>query len=159
VQGARPRLIRLPATCTDTFSLRIAAVATSKPDNGIPNWQRSISVFIPALNEEHNLEPTVARLIEALTVTVEDYEIIIVDDGSSDHPSGSPPIGMSREVPTLRVRCRRPLQHGLWRKSVDRDRNPVRYFCEYCLYSRLHQEFQRSSKTIRGERSVPGKTA
>jgi dolichol-phosphate mannosyltransferase len=59
-------------------------VATSKPDNGIPNWQRSISVFIPALNEDRNLEPTVARLIEALTVTVEDYEIIIVDDGSSD---------------------------------------------------------------------------
>src|SRR5262249_55890042 len=59
-------------------------VATSKPDNGILNWQRSISVFIPAFNEEKNLEPTVARLIEALTVTVEDYEIIIVDDGSSD---------------------------------------------------------------------------
>jgi cellulose synthase/poly-beta-1,6-N-acetylglucosamine synthase-like glycosyltransferase len=59
-------------------------VATSKPDTGILSWQRSISVFIPALNEEKNLEPTVARLIEALTVTVEDYEIIIVDDGSSD---------------------------------------------------------------------------
>jgi NAD(P)-dependent dehydrogenase (short-subunit alcohol dehydrogenase family) len=59
-------------------------VTTSKPDNGILNWQRSISVFIPALNEEKNLEPTVARLIEALTVTVEDYEIIIVDDGSND---------------------------------------------------------------------------
>jgi NAD(P)-dependent dehydrogenase (short-subunit alcohol dehydrogenase family) len=59
-------------------------VATSKPDNGVPNWQRSISVFIPALNEDRNLEPTVARLIEALAVTVEDYEIIIIDDGSSD---------------------------------------------------------------------------
>lgn len=59
-------------------------MATSKPDNGVPNWQRSISVFIPALNEDRNLEPTVARLIEALAVTVEDYEIIIIDDGSSD---------------------------------------------------------------------------
>jgi 3-oxoacyl-[acyl-carrier protein] reductase len=59
-------------------------VATSKPDTGILSSQRSISIFIPALNEEKNLEPTVARLIEALTVTVEDYEIIIVDDGSSD---------------------------------------------------------------------------
>ena len=59
-------------------------MATSKPDNGVLNWHRSISVFIPAFNEEKNLEPTVARLIEALTVTVEDYEIIIVDDGSSD---------------------------------------------------------------------------
>ncbi len=59
-------------------------MTTSKPDNGILNWQRSISVFVPVLNEEKNLEPTVTRLIEALTVTVEDYEIIIVDDGSSD---------------------------------------------------------------------------
>jgi NAD(P)-dependent dehydrogenase (short-subunit alcohol dehydrogenase family) len=59
-------------------------VATRKTANVIQSWQRSVSVFIPALNEEENLEPTVARLIEALTVTVEDYEIIIVDDGSSD---------------------------------------------------------------------------
>jgi NAD(P)-dependent dehydrogenase (short-subunit alcohol dehydrogenase family) len=61
-----------------------AAMATSNPRTDILNWQRSISVFIPALNEEKNLEPTVARLIEALTVTAEDYEIIIVDDGSED---------------------------------------------------------------------------
>jgi glycosyltransferase involved in cell wall biosynthesis len=61
-----------------------AAMATSKPDNRSLSRERSVSVFIPVLNEEHNLEPTVARLIEALTVTVEDYEIIIVDDGSSD---------------------------------------------------------------------------
>jgi NAD(P)-dependent dehydrogenase (short-subunit alcohol dehydrogenase family) len=57
---------------------------TGKPGTDILNWQRSISVFIPVLNEEKNLEPTVARLIEALTVTVEEYEIIIIDDGSSD---------------------------------------------------------------------------
>jgi dolichol-phosphate mannosyltransferase len=77
-------------------------VATSKPDNGIPNWQRSISVFIPALNEEHNLEPTVARLIEALTVTVEDYEIIIVDDGSSDG-TGAVADALAAENSVIRV--------------------------------------------------------
>jgi hypothetical protein len=48
-------------------------VATSKTANAIPNRQRSASVFIPALNEEKNLEPTVVRLIEALTVTIEDF--------------------------------------------------------------------------------------
>ncbi len=46
--------------------------------------QRSLSVLIPVLNEINNLEPTVNRLLEALTVTVDDYEIIIVDDGSTD---------------------------------------------------------------------------
>jgi NAD(P)-dependent dehydrogenase (short-subunit alcohol dehydrogenase family) len=59
-------------------------VATRNSANLIPPWQRSVSIFIPALNEDENLKPTVARLIEALTVTVEDYEIIIIDDGSSD---------------------------------------------------------------------------
>ena len=59
-------------------------VATSTTASAIPNWQRSVSVMIPALNEAENIKPTVDRLIEALTVTVEDYEIIIIDDGSTD---------------------------------------------------------------------------
>jgi NAD(P)-dependent dehydrogenase (short-subunit alcohol dehydrogenase family) len=50
----------------------------------ILGMQRSLSVLIPALNEAKNLEQTVVRLIEALTITVEDYEIVIVDDGSTD---------------------------------------------------------------------------
>ena len=77
-------------------------MATSKPDTGILSWQRSISVFIPALNEEKNLEPMVARLIEALTVTVEDYEIIIVDDGSSDG-TGAVADGLAAENSAIRA--------------------------------------------------------
>ncbi len=50
----------------------------------IPMLQRSLSVLVPALNEENNLAPTVERLIDALTITIEDFEIIIVDDGSTD---------------------------------------------------------------------------
>jgi NAD(P)-dependent dehydrogenase (short-subunit alcohol dehydrogenase family) len=77
-------------------------VATSKTANAIPNRQRSASVFIPALNEEENLEPTVARLIEALTVTIEDYEIIVVDDGSSDG-TGAVADNLAAENSTVRV--------------------------------------------------------
>jgi NAD(P)-dependent dehydrogenase (short-subunit alcohol dehydrogenase family) len=84
------------------LSEKDGAVATSKPNNGLLNWQRSISVFIPALNEEKNLEPTVARLIEALTVTVEDYEIIIVDDGSSDG-TGTVADRLAAENPAIRA--------------------------------------------------------
>lgn len=44
----------------------------------------SLSVLVPAFNERDNLAPTVERLFRALNVSVEDFDIIIVDDGSSD---------------------------------------------------------------------------
>ena len=50
----------------------------------VPLRTRSISVLVPVLNEADNLAPTVKRLIDALTTTIEDYEILIVDDGSTD---------------------------------------------------------------------------
>lgn len=45
---------------------------------------RSICVLIPALNEVENLAPTVDAVRQALSETVETFEIIIVDDGSND---------------------------------------------------------------------------
>ena len=45
---------------------------------------RSLSILVPAFNEESNLAPTLARILDALSMTVEDYEIIIVNDGSTD---------------------------------------------------------------------------
>jgi NAD(P)-dependent dehydrogenase (short-subunit alcohol dehydrogenase family) len=77
-------------------------MATSRIADAAPDWQRSISVFIPALNEEKNLKPTVARLIEALTVTVEDYEIIIIDDGSRD-ATGAVADGLAAENSVVRT--------------------------------------------------------
>jgi NAD(P)-dependent dehydrogenase (short-subunit alcohol dehydrogenase family) len=41
-------------------------------------------MLVPVLNEAENLAPTVKRLIDALTTTIEDYEILIVNDGSTD---------------------------------------------------------------------------
>jgi NAD(P)-dependent dehydrogenase (short-subunit alcohol dehydrogenase family) len=52
--------------------------------SAIPYRQPSISLLVPVLNEVANLEPTIVRLIDALTVTIEDFEIIIIDDGSAD---------------------------------------------------------------------------
>jgi glycosyltransferase involved in cell wall biosynthesis len=43
-----------------------------------------LSVFIPAFNEEGNIEATVHELRTALQAQAIDYEIIIVNDGSSD---------------------------------------------------------------------------
>ena len=43
-----------------------------------------VSVVLPVLNEHDNMEPLHARLVEVLKSLGRDYEIIYVDDGSSD---------------------------------------------------------------------------
>ena len=43
-----------------------------------------LSVFLPVFNEEENIEPLNNRLVEALDKLGRPYEIIFVDDGSSD---------------------------------------------------------------------------
>jgi len=51
---------------------------------GVVWTPRTVSVLVPALNEEVGLEATTERLARALNITMEDYEIIVVNDGSTD---------------------------------------------------------------------------
>jgi glycosyltransferase involved in cell wall biosynthesis len=44
----------------------------------------SISLVVPAYNEADNIEALVAEATPALNAVTEDYEIVIVDDGSKD---------------------------------------------------------------------------
>ncbi len=44
----------------------------------------SISVVLPAYNEEESIPLTVANVVEALQDLCEDYEIVVVNDGSRD---------------------------------------------------------------------------
>jgi glycosyltransferase involved in cell wall biosynthesis len=44
----------------------------------------SISLVLPAYNEADNIEPMVAEATPALEASADDYEIIVVDDGSAD---------------------------------------------------------------------------
>jgi glycosyltransferase involved in cell wall biosynthesis len=46
--------------------------------------KHSLSVFFPAYNEEKNIEYMVIKAREFLEKFVKDYEIIVVDDGSTD---------------------------------------------------------------------------
>jgi len=61
-----------------------------------------LSVVAPAYNEADNLEPLVREIVEAVAPLGKRYEIILVDDGSTD---GSPEVlrSLMREVPALRV--------------------------------------------------------
>jgi glycosyltransferase involved in cell wall biosynthesis len=44
----------------------------------------SISLVLPAYNEAENIEPLIAEAVPALEASADDYEIIVVDDGSAD---------------------------------------------------------------------------
>ena len=48
----------------------------------------SISVVLPAFNEEENIKKTVTYCNEYLAGNFDDYEIIVVNDGSSDNTAG-----------------------------------------------------------------------
>jgi dolichol-phosphate mannosyltransferase len=46
--------------------------------------ENTLSLVVPTLNEAGNINPLLSALIEALSETQYDYEIVIVDDGSTD---------------------------------------------------------------------------
>lgn len=46
-----------------------------------------LSVFIPAYNEEENIEKTVFRVVETLEEVAEKWEVIVINDGSTDKTS------------------------------------------------------------------------
>jgi glycosyltransferase involved in cell wall biosynthesis len=54
---------------------RLSSIAMSRP---------SVSLVIPMYNEELNIEHAVAAAVDALTKYSDDYEILIVDDASTD---------------------------------------------------------------------------
>lgn len=62
----------------------------------------SVSVVLPAYNEEQNLEYTVREVLNILTQWQWDFEIIIVNDGSRDRTEA---IAQALEQEDPRVRC------------------------------------------------------
>src|SRR5512143_2515495 len=43
-----------------------------------------VSIIVPVYNERKNLEPFIASLRATMDPTGEDYEVLLVDDGSTD---------------------------------------------------------------------------
>jgi glycosyltransferase involved in cell wall biosynthesis len=55
-----------------------------RSENRSPFFEPDISVVIPVYNEEENVEPLLAELYPALQALDRTFEVICVDDGSSD---------------------------------------------------------------------------
>ena len=49
---------------------------------------RDLTVVIPAYNEEKNIEAALDSVIGAVSGVADDYEIIVVNDGSRDRKPG-----------------------------------------------------------------------
>ena len=62
----------------------------------------SLSVIMPGLDEEANVERAVRRMVDALQQHADDFEVLVIDDGSSDR-TGEIAERLSREDPRVRL--------------------------------------------------------
>jgi dolichol-phosphate mannosyltransferase len=63
---------------------------------------RSLTIFIPALNEEHRLVRTVNELLPLARETLDQFQILIVNDGSTDN-TGEIAESLARQSPEISV--------------------------------------------------------
>ncbi len=66
----------------------------------------TLSIVVPAYNEEKNIREAIAAILASASAVVTDYEVIVIDDGSSD---GTP--GILREMAGQNAKIR-PVFHG-----------------------------------------------
>ncbi len=58
--------------------------ANIEGENSMAKYNRSISVTMPAYNEEPNIESMINYVIETMEPRFDDFEVVVVDDGSKD---------------------------------------------------------------------------
>ncbi|RJP80629.1 MAG: glycosyltransferase family 2 protein [Candidatus Zixiibacteriota bacterium] len=65
-------------------------------------YRPSVSVFLPAYNEEENIERAVKNSVAVLREITDDWEVIVVNDASRDR-TGEIAEQLCREIPGVRV--------------------------------------------------------
>lgn len=66
---------------------------------------KTFALVIPTLNEAGNIDRVLTRATQVLAITDYDYEIVVVDDGSSDGTTGKVQEWSARD-PRVRLLCR-----------------------------------------------------
>jgi len=86
------KLAMTEAALPDDYGSGVVALPQTRDAYGsLPaapgTWRttRSLSVVLPAYNEEQAIAATVQAVLETLTHQVKDFEVLVVNDGSTDH--------------------------------------------------------------------------
>jgi dolichol-phosphate mannosyltransferase len=69
---------------------------------GAPVFAGALSIVVPVFNEQENIRPLVTEIRQAIAPRVQSFEIVYVDDASTDGTADEL-ARMRREVPELRV--------------------------------------------------------
>lgn len=92
---------------------------------------RSISLVLPSHNEEGNIEPVVRAGLEVLPTVADDYEILIVDDGSRDRTSEIADRLMARDTHVRVIHHPKNRGYGhAWRTGIDAARGDWIFFMD-----------------------------
>src|SRR6266496_6843988 len=62
----------------------------------------SLTAFFPAYNDQHTIEPIVRTAADEMRKVTDDFEVLVVDDGSKDE-TGAILDRLKNELPFLRV--------------------------------------------------------
>ena len=74
---------------------------------GAPGKYMKLSVVMPARNEAPNVGPTLDTLVERLRAEDIDYEIVVVDDGSTDGTAAEVLARAARDASVRSMLCGR----------------------------------------------------
>ena len=76
--------VQTPGVQTDLERVNLSDVAVSATHMAAPETRRTISVVVPVYNSEGTLSDLVAGLQDELGMIADEYEVILVNDGSRD---------------------------------------------------------------------------
>ena len=96
----------------------------------------SISLVLPAYNEADNIEPVIAEATPALASITDDYEIVIVDDGSRDDTAAVARRAAAKD-PHVRL-VQHPVNQGFGASVFSGFVNAVK---EWILYTDADRQF------------------